>query len=820
MVQVAALARHLREHPDVLSSVIEQLVADEDAKWSWAVRPKTNEAGQEEEEDGEPFLLEKLPNEVGKAALVSTLVIKAKRDPDAFLTLIQLALVSRDLRAEVQAKIVFLETRLDVVKLYARAMFDYFARDDETCNLFLARLRIYAPATYRAWLFLSRHPGVRDKVRQLVVRVRRYHGKTSVFNDFATWTCDGDDPIATIVAFHYVAESSSPFSQEDIQELLPLVCNPELALVLQPLSPVEAITRCDVTNYYELVRLAAVRARREILVQRTNDAAANFRLLLAHLPKDARYVQSDFHNACSDERAKREVSSLVDTLWNTLGSEATLDFVCKVLFPTASETRRIALLARWIKLEFRTRVRGNAFASLNSGGNLDHTVFMQPVIDIAGAAAPLSGADTLFASLCCIVTHRRLQPQAAFDFLFRIFPQPPAISAGREQYFLQKAIYHGNNALVKLWITQRWQFIANLPATPGLDAWSLLQPLLEAHFIEKHDNSDTGARQAHMYTLLGPWFRRFRIVIGKGHHIIPSSIPYGRYLLGDALREELEELRESSPNDIRYPEDADLFATYFQALSIRRMNIICNISRSQTRNDVDPIFKFPPEGNERDWGHALRLALSSTLPPVVAHYMCSRLLVPALPLNVLADRLHERLSSWNQDLIWPCLRSPQGQAFVQECLTSSSPRRRTLDAVAQNMDNPLIFLGQLRRHVNSTHGGYVSVVTRAVCHLVVDVESNMNYRGVHTLTNVWFYLRNLVMPFIVDDELPPSTNMDDALRGLPMLRNDDPTIDRSAQNAVLVRTLKASGLMEGRQWLTFLAPLTRLYQNTLGLEFS
>jgi hypothetical protein len=838
MARVAALARHLREHPDILSNVLEELLQTHgvDEGMSWDGREKRRRVTQRNEEE-DVFPLDDLANEVGKSALVSKLVEQARRDEDAFLTLIQLGLVNQELHGEVRRQIHSLETRLDVVKLYARSAFEYFARDDPTFELFLARLRIYAPVTYRAWLLMSRHADLRDKTQQLVRMVRDERDDT-VFDDYTEWLSDGEDPLATLVAFHYAVGPASPFTRDEIQQLLPMVNASELALVLQPLSPASDILQGQLTNYYEFVRLAAMRCSREVSLGLINneDAPALFQQLLVRVPPrngstGAVYKQSAFHNMHSDARSKHEMSTLVITLWRVFGMTVSLRILKEELFIDAGPELRILLLTQWLKMAFCERAYGDAYASLSAGAPVGRELMghWQEITVLVLVQFPAPNFVFL-CSLYRLMTHSTMNPKYVFIFLFQRLPALPVVDPVLEEYFLRWAIHRGNFALVQYFFQERWPLIAALPleATVDLDAWSVLEPLLEAHFVEKHDATVTGAYQAYCYGLLAPWFQRFPIIMARGHCIVPSTIPYGRYLLGEALFDILEKLPiTQAPH---YPPDSREWIFHFHALSIWRMQAAHYFFVARSGDQIDEEYTFPPQGDVTEWARILRAALYTALPPATTRYVASKVLVPALPAKSLTNAIVvNQVPYWNPYMTWFFLKTPQVLDFIRECLSEEQPRSRPLreneadrehglNTIARNIDNPLVFFGQLRRRVNASQPAYAEAAGALIHRLLVSRNSSINYHGVRTLANALFYIRNVVMPSVADEDLPSPASTDDVFNSLPMMRRPVGASAGHPTRYMLFMSLNVSQFLEDRDPLLFFEPLIRLREATIGLE--
>jgi hypothetical protein len=231
-----SLTKYLQEHPDTFSRVIERLLSEKDAGHvvaSFAVLPKRK---RDYDEVGDPFVKKKIRT-VGEVFSVADMrseiedhiIARISSDPERFIDLFLLALVSRNIRTEVQAKLQRLEIEIDVVPQYCRAAFLYY-EDKETHELFYDKIDRYAPATAAAWQLLSDSDELTKKFGILYTMMKR---EKPAYFDLALLN-NAEDPLASLICLHFSAGVDSPFSRGDIKWLLERAFDWDLALFLQP----------------------------------------------------------------------------------------------------------------------------------------------------------------------------------------------------------------------------------------------------------------------------------------------------------------------------------------------------------------------------------------------------------------------------------------------------------------------------------------------------------------------------------------------------------------------------------------------------------
>lgn len=819
MVQTAVYARYLREHPDVLSDVLVRLLSQAP---SWGVREKkTPRRRRSPAGETVPYPIDELPAELSRGALIATIVDMANRDEEAFLSLVMLGLVSKGMREEVRRQIIALETRLDVVRLYTRAAFDFFGWDGPTFELFLARLRIYAPATYRAWLYIWRTESIREKAQRLVTHVRDEMDNT-VFDDYAAWLCDGEDPLATMAAFHYAvgrspARRSSPFTREEILQLLPMTFNKELAVVLQR----PRATKCEALNTFEFVRLTTLRCRRDQLLGYEHPDEV-FQMVNIYIrsglvprgPPEGFFLQTVFRNRFGNECDKREMFTLVDTLWETLGEEKSLELI-STLFEFASGMVQELQLSRWIKLAFCQRAFGDAYASLKSVAvsGLD-----QVFVDVARVLfkdkkwSQLALFKNVRRAFYRALTYRSLPPSEVFAFCFNVLAKMEGNLTNivdKDVSFLYWAIRRGNEALTEFWVTQRWSDLSAALQARAPDQlpsnWTILEPLLDARLIERYDAS--GSLQHRLYLLLErTYFQRFPVVISNGRIVVTEDVPTGRYLLGPALCAAFETIAPTPPDAIVYLlSNEEILKQFGRVLDLRMMQQAYKFFKEDV-TDLHPDRRNPLEF----WPRAFTVMLTTKLPSATARSVASALLrSPELPPECF-DLLGEVTPYLSSDALWRCFRDPRGLAFLQKCFKAN--KEGPLAAIMRCIDNPLVFLGRLRCHVNVRNRAYTEVVATLLFRILVWSTPQAPTRDI-----MFFCARNALMPFFDDDKLPIPTD-DDVFRalGLPEESTSFDQIESAKES--LLRGITTSELLEGRSLdLLFVEPFRRLVEVTKNL---
>ena len=235
------LTKYLREHPAAFSRVLEQLLSTNDTAALFAARPKRE---RDYDEMGNPFVKKKKARTVPaeetpegelfsvadmRSEIEDRIIARIASDPERFLDIFMLALVSKNINREIQTKLRRLETEIDVVPQYCRAAFLYY-EDKETHELFYDKVDRYAPATAAAWQLLSDSEELTEKFDALYTMMKR--DKPAYF-DLALLN-NAEDPLAALICLHFSAGFDSPFSRGDIKWLLERTVDWDLALFLQP----------------------------------------------------------------------------------------------------------------------------------------------------------------------------------------------------------------------------------------------------------------------------------------------------------------------------------------------------------------------------------------------------------------------------------------------------------------------------------------------------------------------------------------------------------------------------------------------------------
>jgi hypothetical protein len=221
------LVAYLREHPDVFSDVIAHLLRGPDGRYnvSFGGKRKGDQVGEKEtkkrreEAPVGPNLWEDvLVEDVRTNEILKRLVQDVEQDERVLVDLLLLAMVSKNLRRNVKAFVEALETRIEVMPLYCRALFEY-TREAATFNFFLERIEEHAPATHAAWLVMVRDDAVRSELGSCMDYLRRHrprHFEAALANN-------GLDPIATALCMHHWARPGMGFSPVVVEKLRPFV---------------------------------------------------------------------------------------------------------------------------------------------------------------------------------------------------------------------------------------------------------------------------------------------------------------------------------------------------------------------------------------------------------------------------------------------------------------------------------------------------------------------------------------------------------------------------------------------------------------------
>lgn len=232
---------YLREHPDVLSHVIEKLLKDQDPSEHFGGKSKRgaflnnqyDKRGRPVQQapapDAPDFMHDVLVADV--RGVIENLVIDTVRDDEsAFIDLFLLSMVCKSLRADLLVKVKELETRFDCVPHYCRAAFVYY-EDLDTFKLFIDRLNSCAPAVATAWKFLLSNEDREAKFARLRQRMQRKqpdHFAAALLND-------ARDPITATICLHFLTHDKSPFTEEEVDVLFGVAPDTDLFLSMQPL---------------------------------------------------------------------------------------------------------------------------------------------------------------------------------------------------------------------------------------------------------------------------------------------------------------------------------------------------------------------------------------------------------------------------------------------------------------------------------------------------------------------------------------------------------------------------------------------------------
>ena len=250
---------YLRERPGVLTALLNKVLATpmQSSPVSFASgrgkkarpekgepdkRPRVDDAGNNEDM-GWNDLVDDTHN-----LILDRLVQEARTDDRVLLDLIIFALVSKGVGAKVAERLAEAELCIDSVGLCCRALFEYFAYDHATFELFRHRVERYAKATEASWCMLLADERRATAFRDLVVHMRfekPRHFAHALNNN-------GRDPMATALVLHDLAfPDVVVFTPSDISDLREQVFDTHwLALMSSPKNSSSKVRQDRVQAFY------------------------------------------------------------------------------------------------------------------------------------------------------------------------------------------------------------------------------------------------------------------------------------------------------------------------------------------------------------------------------------------------------------------------------------------------------------------------------------------------------------------------------------------------------------------------------------------
>jgi hypothetical protein len=751
------LAQYLHAHPDVFSDVLERLLAEPalpsggSATFKAFGMHKTKRGDDDDSDDDDG------PNKAPRAELIDVIhdvlvednrteIInimfdQATRKPAMFQALIHLALVNKNLRKEVLAKIVLLETRIDVVDVYCRGALQFAGRDRSLLALYLERLKVYAPAVYRVWLLLLDHPRLAGKTQRML----KVANESGLLDDKIL--SNGRDPLASLVCLFVDSNSSDSFiSREDVEWLLTMVSDMSLALIFQ--FGIEAsIVRRPI---YDFMRFLEICERRATL------GSSGFGKILTDYfiiltPVHQRHIewQGDYHLymhrilQINDATTKPSMKPW-KRICETRPFEAQAIFV--ELLKTVTVGHWQGGLENFLYYLFKTKLRrAIPFETAATGQIHDIMPFTHVLLEMQQILA--RGFSSEFAMRVCVRTALQCVVHPAFDpkVTRQLLDMAPGFLASGQLsvlYQLEQAILHGNENLVKFWFNDIWPTVQGMLATE-CDWTTMMKPLLNARLIQRHDSD--GTLQARLFDALAPWFVVFPLPIDwnwNTNHIC--------YMVGDALFEKLDVLSggiAAWTDVVMYHRSFVAWRAKTEGELLAGLGIASPIN-AKTQN-------YTAEAQKRT--DALATALFAPLEPWAVRALVRHALDTGHAERV--DNLLDANSDekCNPSAIWTCLTSVGGRQDFDTAIHFQY-RHSFLERLVEEVDNPLVMLGLLRRHMSASD--FHDIVHTSIVHFL---NENKNKNVADTsIDTTCFILRNLLMDNLEDANEDPDPMDEDS----------------------------------------------------------
>jgi hypothetical protein len=705
------LARYLREHPDVFSDILERILTRDPTPTATfgSGRGKTKFEGDNDDKKDtkekkartEPDLKDRLNDMLVKDTrdnIIDILVAKAESDDAFLMTLIHLALVNKNLRDEVKARIGVLETRLDIVAILGRAVYTYF-NDEETRDLYLERLGMYAPATRAAWRVLLEHEGIAPSALKLIRRaVKNGPIAECLLNG-------GRDPIATFLALYYTQSPLKIILDVDTgAELGALVIDRDLATAFQPsrFSLKEILVtdhELDTFRMFDLVclkRLAFPRlidiSPRTFWIQKHGIEGR-----LANDPGTA--VRKIFREYFALPSTDKTNTNLLDRMGiQILPHRDIIPVIWCWVESLADHEMDVDAFAHRIAERAGT---GAFFERIYTADAVD--VLSHPRFDV---------------TMVDIYVKRQIDPDLAF-FLY--------------ETLLLKAMDHGNEALIKYWTNSIWSTYRALPlVTEGtlLRFVNMLWIQLVKATTEAPSDR-TGATQYRIYRYLHPIFSTvphpsdLRAEMGSDFFLSTAGI-----LVGDPLFEALRALMD--PGDLPALRFANIAfnavgardVTEFQTavgiiphaggdhFSLHAVKRVVRALRICMFYDVLPVctrfilshanyYLHAVATGQGDWDTDTRNSL------VILIQTCTNFLDKVIHRNNFITPFWGDTARYTIDSYWAYLQSPFGLA-----LAPIMDPEKIADSI-EHVDNPLVFI-QLVRRVVTDDAVFSTIILRCM----------------------------------------------------------------------------------------------------------
>lgn len=388
---------------------------------------------KESDEDLWEFLVQDAKNEI-----IQRVVETAIANDRVFVDLTILALVSKNLRADIKRHLRDLETRFDPMPAYCRALFEY-ANDRATFHHFFTKVARYAPAVAAAWRLLlkTKKSTMAAEFGAILAHLlseappRRF--QAAIEND-------GFDPIATALCMHEMvrANGAPGFSDVNWRKLHALVLDKTWALFMCPLQDEGQWSHIPaLVDHRHLLHACVVRCS---LHEETADF---FMRLLTRLGTRLVYRPSTTTPTAREKVLWKRIAAIgrdgevvLRVVLFLLGRHVTQDNRF-ILYLEEREDLQ-GLLYQWVRCQQRRT---------ESPLELFHIVH-----DALATFETREMKDSLLATLVLGLAHRRTPPSHLETMLHLIHSELPDLYEFTAREVLHAAVKRGNAALVETWL--------------------------------------------------------------------------------------------------------------------------------------------------------------------------------------------------------------------------------------------------------------------------------------------------------------------------------------------------------------------------------
>jgi hypothetical protein len=727
------VAQYLCEHPDVFSDVLTVLLEEgppvETRDHSPVVSsrpffgmPKGKNDNMKRGED-EPDLFLTLLVDDTREKIIDVLINQATHDPSAYLALFHLALVTKDLRAQVQYRLDLLMPQIDIVSIYSKMAM--VARNvKEMRDTALERLAIYAPAIYRAWLLIDEHPRIRDKTSELF----RFFAQLQLGGGVKAWVYNaGRDPIATLISIHWLAGEASRLTPDDVNWLLTMTSDTDLAIAFRPIDPVP--TSQPVKDYMRMLRLVSLRRQLPAGLAVAPHVGMALNELIARIEGrtgDDVSVIGQWQSAYWTRARKGDKRTLKRLWWSLCEQnqrEAQLLFYA---FADSPPPPRVSLSEHVKALAIPLYCLFDYFLNTPSRDKL-----FQFALETIRQLESTTNMG-IYSRRQCLMALIRLFANRVYDpnyvsMLFSLILNPDnatdieANTPSMRVSVLYYAIHYGNEALVALWVKDFWPIVrqSQQPIARDIFSWLIAERLVLKY----------GDLQARLFTILMPVFREQSPL---------DNYPLSQTLVGDALYSILREQ----------------YGTHAQfMISIDSMHVVFELSRmTSPMTALQRLGLVPSTVSDVAIIHALRLCLHATIPSRHVRAIFQFAHAHATNIDQIGQLLITELKSFdgtfcNNAASWVYFNSRLWETLY----TDTNVLIQRAPAGLLMVDHPLLFLGMLKQLPFTDSFTELNVVFATIHHLVLSLGTLGNTRTSNiadtSIENLAFLLRNGLMVY-------------------------------------------------------------------------